>query len=384
MTATARKTPLSDCAALFRQPGPWCSVYIDASTGTVDSLRAHDVIPDNVHDELQRAGASKADLAAVDEALRESSKGLPDPVSQVLLVRGGEVVLNERFHGHMVMAPFVRVGEVPELVPLLRHRPEQFAYVVAEVSRDGGEVRLAYAGTTAAGRSVEVEGSTENLKKIPGGGWSQGRVQHRTENIWKVNASEVAAEIDRVVYEVHPKLVIIAGDVRARHLVRDQLAKESAAVASVIESHTRTGGADHHEFDHQVESLVAQKLAEVQEELLDRLRMQEGQANPRAATGIGAVVTALQQAQVDILMVQASQWQDSTLLALDAEPWVATSDGERAGAGVLGEVPAQSALVRAAALTDARVLFLPDGVLDKEESVSALLRWSSGPGAPES
>lgn len=384
MTATARKTPLSDVAHLYREPGPWCSIYIDASTGTVDSLRAHDVVEDNVQSALAQAGASKEDMKAAATALRKSSKGLADPVARLLLVRGGSVVLDEHFHGPLVGPSFVKVEAVPDLVPLLRHRPEQFAYIVATVSRDGGEVRLAFAGTDVAAQSVEVEGSTENLKKVPGGGWAQGRFQHRTENIWKVNASEVAAEVDRAVYEFHPRLVIIAGDVRARNLVKDQLAKESAALASVIESHVRTGGADAGEFTHQVESLVAQKIAQLQEELLDHLRVQEGQANPRAASGPGAVVTALQQAQVEVLVLESDAWRDTTLLVLDGEPWLAASPGETAGTAVLGEVPAQSALIRAAALTDARFLFLPQGALRKDEQMAALLRWSAGPDVPES
>lgn len=72
------------------------------------------------------------------------------------------------------------------------------------------------------------------------------------------------------------------------------------------------------------------------------------------------------------------------MLALDAEPWIATAKEEALAAGILGEVPAHAALLRAAALTDARVLLVPGPVLPEGVDVAALLRWSPGPGVPSS
>ncbi|WP_251045889.1 hypothetical protein [Arthrobacter sp. ISL-85] len=118
--------------------------------------------------------------------------------------------------------------------------------------------------------------------------------------------------------------------------------------------------------------------------MMDRLAVQEGQANPEAARGVGAVVHALQQAQVDTLILDDAALSERTMLALDAEPWIATAREEALGAGILGEVPAPAALLRAAALTDARVLMVPGPVLPKGVHVAALLRWSSGPDVPSS
>ena len=73
------------------------------------------------------------------------------------------------------------------------------------------------------------------------------------------------------------------------------------------------------------------------------------------------------------------------------EPWVAAAPEEALGVEVIGPVDAALALVRAALLTDARVLCTdsrtaPDGedvvALPHEADAAALLRWRTGPPVP--
>ncbi|WP_299166929.1 Vms1/Ankzf1 family peptidyl-tRNA hydrolase [uncultured Arthrobacter sp.] len=368
-------------ADLYRKPGPWVTVYTDASTGTVDSLHADDVRPDNIATVLEGAGASKEDRKAVAEALRQSAKGLPDPVARLIIVANGEVELDEFLPGPLALPEFTSVNEVPNLCPLLWHRPDDFAYVVAEVGRDGGEIHLRHANSLNDDEMTHIEGDTENLKKVPSGGWSQGRYQHRTENIWKANAADIAGEIDRVVRSCRARLLVVAGDIRARNLVAEQLSEQSKEVLSVVESHSRTEGADKEAYAQEISKRVAECIARRQTQLLERLNNQKARANPESTEGIGSVVHALQQAQVDTLLLESEGLNGHRLLALGSEPWTAEVDGETAGAPVLGEVPAPSSLLRAAVLTDAEVALFPSGALDGGP-VAALLRWPVGPTVP--
>ncbi|NKX54126.1 baeRF2 domain-containing protein [Arthrobacter mobilis] len=367
-------------AELFRKEGPWATVYVDASTGTVDTLRAGDVLPAKVRDSLDKQGASEADLRAVEEALSPAT-GLPSPVARFVLVRDGTVELNEVLPGPMVGPPVVEVGLIPNLLPLLQQRGDDFPYVVAEVGRDGGEIRLQYARQDGVVEERAVEGETENLKKVPTGGWSQGRFQHHTEEIWRRNADEIAAEIDRVVRTSRAQLLIIAGDIRARELVTDQLSEASRAIEVTIDSHTRTGGADRESLRTEISRHVAGVWARQQQAILERLSEQQGQPHAEAASGLGEVVRALQQAQVDTLILQQQALADHKVLALTQEPWIATA-GEDGNGLVLGKLDAPAALVRAAVLTDARVVLVPEGALPGGKAVAALLRWPIGPDVP--
>ncbi|NKX51806.1 hypothetical protein HER39_14775, partial [Arthrobacter deserti] len=96
--------PDKEYAELFKKEGPWVTVYVDASTGTVDTLRAADVLPDRVREPLDQQGASDADLAAVEQALAPAP-GLPAPVSRFVLVRGGNIEVNEVLPGPLQGQP---------------------------------------------------------------------------------------------------------------------------------------------------------------------------------------------------------------------------------------------------------------------------------------
>jgi hypothetical protein len=374
---------LKEYADLYRLPGPWCTAYVDAATGTVDTLEASDVRPGNVRGQLESQGAAAADLDAMEQALQPEA-GVPAPVSRFVLVRQGKAEINEVLAGARVLPERVSVDAIPDLLPLVKHRPEDLPYVVAEVSREHGEIRLYRAGSGAPDSTREVQGETEHVSKFQGGGWAHLRFQHHTEDVWRRNADEVAGEIDRVVAESGARLVVLAGDIRARGLVQEQLSKASQALVSVIDSHTHTAGADDALLENQVNERVAELWAAEQQEIMDRLAMQEGQANPESATGIGAVVHALQQAQVEVLILDDAALSERTLLALDAEPWIATTEEESLAANTLGTVPAAAALLRAAALTDARVLLVPGPAMPEGVDVAALLRWATGPAAPPS
>ncbi|WP_026550500.1 Vms1/Ankzf1 family peptidyl-tRNA hydrolase [Arthrobacter sp. Br18] len=376
---------LIDHKHLFNLPGAWTTIYVDGSTGTVDSLRSDDVLPQNVSDSMDAAGAPKADSAAAAAALSRSARGLPDPVARFLLIHEGEAVVDEFLPGGMVMTPVVAVAPVPDLSPLVRHCPEDFAYVIAEVGHGGGEIYLRYADGDVTkprvGEQSQIEGDREHSRKVHGGGWSHRRFQQHAEKVWKMNAGEVAGEIDRVATQHRAHLVIVAGDIRARQLVADQVSDETRRKLSIIDSNTRAAGADEKAFALQVQELVVRVMAERQRSLLETLAAHEGQATRTTAVGTGPVVTALQQGQVDTLLLETPSLDGQTVLALDSAPWIALSGADTAGAGVVGKVPALAGMLRAVALTDAKVTLYPSGALDSR-SIAALLRWPTGPDLP--
>ena len=368
-------------AELYRKQGPWCTAYFNAGAGTVDGLEAAEVRPGNIREALAQQGAPAADLVAMEQATAPA-QGQPAPVSRFVLVRQGTVELNELLAGEPVVPELISTDVIPDLLPLLKHRPEEFPYIVAEVSREGAEIQLEYLGRTGPANVQEVEGSTEDIHKIPGGGWSHDKLQRRTEQTWRRNADQVAEEIDRIVDSSDVRLIALAGDIRARTLVKEQIAEAHRDLVSFVGAHTQTGGSPAEGLQDEVQERIALQWAVEQQDIMDRLAQQEGQANPQSATGIGAVLHALQQAQVDVLIMNDAALSDRRLLALGAEPWVASAGEQALGAQELGPVRAPAALLRAAALTDASVLLVPNGVLPAGTPVAALLRWPTGPAAP--
>jgi hypothetical protein len=388
--------PLEKYAPLFGKTGTWCTVLADAGTGTVVSQESVDVRPAQVADALRAAGAEDADARAAEEALRPE-EGLPSPVARLLLVRNGTVELDRVLPGERVENPYISVGVIPDLLPLVRHEGSDLPVITANVDRSGADIVLSYARPGMEGRQATeehtTEGSTENLKKVPGGGWAQGKYQHRTEEIWRQNADEVAGEIDRLVEARRPALVAIGGDQRARDLVFSQLSDHSRAIAATVDSHTRAAGADPEVMTAAVERLLAEKQAHAQHQLLERLEQEKDHPNPRAVFGIGAVVRALQQAQVETLVLSDQLAPDPgagntatdqggrqtrELVVLDEAPWIAAAEDEVAGARVLGRAAAAAALLRAAVLTDATVELLPAAAIPGGAEAAGVLRWGAG------
>jgi hypothetical protein len=371
---------INEYADLYRKPGPWCTIYADVSTGTVDTLEAGDVRPENISRDLLAAGATEADAQAAAQ-LEWTAKGVPGQVSRFVLIHNGAVELNEVLPGEPAQE-LTCVASIPDLLPLVQHRGREFAYIVAEVDRSGGEIRLHRAGRVQPDNVSGVEGSSQHIRKVPVGGWSQARYQHHVEEVWKRNADSVAGEIDVLAAANNARLILVGGDIRARELVVKQLSEASRAKASTIDMHSKNAGADRTVFDEEVRKRVAEYFAERYQEILERLAVQDGQANPLAADGVGQVVHALQQAQVGTLLLNPAALSGRTLLVLDAEPWVATAPEEALEANVLGKESAPAVLLRAAALTDAQVQLMPPGSLPEGMDLAGLLRWPVGPGAP--
>jgi hypothetical protein len=362
----------SELANLLQQPGRWTTVYLDMSAdretqeGLVETRRR------SVRDELLRAGAPEGAVDRIDEVLAVPT-GLPGPMSRYLLLRDDEPVLDELLAGDPRSDQVVAIGALPQLAPLLKHRLEEFPYLVVETSRDGGDIALRRTGAFAPDETETVQGRTDTIKKFHGGGWSHLRYQHHVEAVWKQNQSELAAEVDRLVSEHRPRLIVVSGDVHAWQLLTEQLAEATKPLVAVFPRETRADGAEDSPLLEFIEGQVERVLEQELHDALDLFRARIGRGDGTAEQGVGQIVHALQQAQVDTLFVDPTAFGDRTLLALAEQPWIATAPEESAGAAVLEPVPAAEALVRAALLTDATVRFVGSGVLGTD--VAALLRW---------
>jgi len=351
----------------------------------------------SVLDALARAGAPMADIDAITDALA-TNPAAPSPACLYVLAKNGELVLEEALPGIAVAPESVTYGPLPDLAPLLRMQPLDFCYLVVETSRDGGEARLYRAGASSPEREEQVTGRTDTLHKVRrGGDWRNDHFQNHTEEIWKQTQSKLAATVDEVVRERMPRLLVVAGDIRARQLLEEELSEASRAILAVEPTNTRADGSSDEALAERIDSEIKRVLAEDKRAVLDQLNMHEGRGDNRVDLNFGAVVQALASAQVDTLVLDSDRLADREALALGAEPWIATTPEDALGAPVIATVPAQLALIRAALLTDAKILFTDsyaasgsgdpqaaeDAVtLPEHAEVGAILRWRTGPPVP--
>ena len=107
---------LKSLAETLREPGPWCTIHAEVSTGTVATHEATEVLANNVSRAVTEAGGSDSDARAA-EQLEWAAIGEPGPVSRFGLIRNGQVVVNELLPG-APGRPVVDIGPIPDLLPL--------------------------------------------------------------------------------------------------------------------------------------------------------------------------------------------------------------------------------------------------------------------------
>lgn len=366
--------PLRRLADLYRKPGPWTTVHLDIQrdTDTQQGGHALDLRWRALREDLERQDAPAGDLETIDDLLETRIRTPGRHVCRFVLVRRGDVVIDEVHYGATPCPNEATCGALPALVPLVATSAHDIPYLVVEAARDGGRVS-AYHASRMPAFVDEVIGEALHLSKVPGGGWSQRRYQQTTEEVWRRNAHQVVEDVEQARRRVEPKMIVLSGDVRAREKVAAQLPAEASSLLVEVDVHSLTAGADPSVLDE----AVAKRLEDVAEQERQRAlrRLGDGSSEGLAVSGLEPVVQALRQAQVHLLVIDFNAIAGKTLVALTGEPWLAGSPGGVTGADTLAEVSAADALLRAGAFTDVRLLPIEGERLEGDEGVAALLRW---------
>ncbi|ROP74861.1 Vms1/Ankzf1 family peptidyl-tRNA hydrolase [Curtobacterium sp. PhB115] len=365
--------------------GTWAWAYADVS-GNVEDPRRQAALKLRAVEESLRAQGATDDVVDLVAAEFEQEPGVPSPVTRYVLVHDDTVVLSEVLPGQLHGPESVGVGAVPDLVPLVAHRPVDLPFLVVHAGKEGGAFRayrLGHAPVAAEASEQQVQGRNDTLHYAKAGtGWKQPHWQQHTEEIWKQNSSETASAVDETVRSLRPGLVVVAGDVTARELLVKAFSAETRALVSVFPGDPRADAGSKQAFVEHVETALARVVATRRHDLEDLLRTHIGRGDNQVVTGIGSVVEALQQAQGATVALDAVAIGDRTLFALAGAPWVATAPEQASGVPVIGAVPAVCALVRAAVLTDAELVLVNAASLPGGAAAAALLRWPVGPAVP--
>ncbi|MDN4613063.1 Vms1/Ankzf1 family peptidyl-tRNA hydrolase [Leifsonia sp. F6_8S_P_1B] len=371
------------------EPGPWVTVLADVSRDLNDPKRTNDLRHRAILDSLLEQGATQADHDAVQQALAAEHHS-PSPSARFLAVREGAVEVNQVLLTQIQGDGWGRVGNALDPLPLLARDAFDFDALLVEAERDGATIwhrRSEFSDLRETDPGERVEGATDSLHKVPGGGWSHLRYQHHTEETWKHNEKEVAQRVSELVERFHPRIIVLAGDLRAVQLVRDAL-PSAATELLAAEPLEASAGDDREALFQRFERLIADVAATDEYARTQRLFSRSEGESRTEALGIGEVVSALQESQAATVFVpQAAPLGDDegerTVIALDAAPWVSTAPEQDFGAGELGTVPASVGIARAAVLTDAEVVVTASGELPDDAPAAALLRWPVGPPQPE-
>jgi len=361
------QTTATDLTALYEHTGPFASVYLPMPSRTEDARSQLEIRRRDAEAALDAAGGESA-------LLQRAAIGAADhPTGATLAVVGvGAEPLVARPLD--IEGPdLVRVDSLPTLTPFLREEQDEVNHIVVLIDRTGAEIVVRAAGTEY---TDAVEGDTEHLSRIGGGGWSHRRMQQRAENTWERNATLVAADVATAARQTGARLVFAAGDERALGFLAEHLPEDVVPLLH-IEPHRPDGGADPMTgIDDALRAQLASVAALEQAHLVDRFA--EASGRNEAADGAEATLAALTEARVEVLLVRDDLADDRRAWFAHDEPVAATRPGPIQD---LGRKPVEGRLadvaVRSALLTDAAVCLLADQDAEAPtDGIGALTRWS--------
>lgn len=324
---------------------------------------------------LEHQGAPEETVEAIaDVVLRPTH--VPGPHGRLVVASGTEILFDrvladaparqEAFH-----------ADDPLLMPAAQAIDEAVRYLLVEVDRTGAD--LTWSGVNLP--DEEVAGGHDVLHKVRAGGWSHRRMQTRVEDSWERNAGAVAAELDRLVGQAHPEVVLLTGDVRAVAMLRDEVGKAVSEVLIEVPGGSRADGVKEDVFAARLHEVMEDYRARRRDAVIDRLHEALGRGG--GVTSLEDVVEVLRRGQVDELVIS----QDAAgLPAPLAERELWTSDDplaisvRRSEVEAQGQVPrklrADIAVLRAAVAQDAGVTFAPEDRVALAGGLGAVLRWT--------
>lgn len=367
---------LSFLRPLYDRPGPWCSVYLDASADTEDAHAALDLRWRALQRRLTEQGADEASVAALDRVIRGHDPMVGD-YGLAVFASHGRVVLSE-YLSAPPLSDLASYAPLPHVMPLLAQRGEQVAWVRVLADRTGADAIAISAGGVPRKAHV-VGGSTFPLRRVQPGGWSQDIYQKAAMEAWHHNAGDVTAATVELAEKVGAEVVVVAGDVRATGMIAAQMPERWQDVMVRTDAGSRAAGADQTLLD----DLTVQTIAEVADQriaaALDRFGVQED-----VGGGLDAVVSALQRNQVDTMIIVDDPSANGELWIGPEPTAIAVDPGQLAAMSVADpqRVRADAALVRALVGTDAALTVLgPDEAPELADGVGAVLRYVD-PGTP--
>jgi hypothetical protein len=357
---------LDDLAPITEHGGPFLTVYL-TTEGGVDNASARSD---------QRWRTLRAQLA---------EDGAPDE----LLDQVEEMVADAHTHGEVLVVITDGSGlmvvdhldepldddrgswaPLPDLVPLVKARQSTVPYLLVLADRGGADLIAHVPG----GENIEATtGDDDPARKVHPGGFSQRRYQQRAEEDWEATAREVATELRGLAERIGAALVILGGDVTARHLIVDALGDGHGLRIEMIE-HGRADDGSEPWRDREVHRLVATVVAEQTVAMLDTFKEELGQ-DARAVEGAVDTVDALNQSAVAVLFVHDDP-EPTVKIGDTPVPLGFDDDDFPPVVEHIEEAPLVDALIRAAIGTGAAVRVVPrSGPV--EDGIGGILRWST-------
>lgn len=372
---------LSRTREIFERPGPFATVYLEATNPGENAAKQTELRWRGLSDSLTEQGADDKTIAALGEVFTDTRPGELDAYGRVVVAAGGEVLLDEAVEGVDRSGDVATWSPLPELGSYFRSQSGSVRVVLAVVDQTGGDVYQVVASNVEGAREVSEETirgtAVESVHKPREGGNAHKQRQRRHAEASYQNGADVVKGIQSAVKSFRPEIIVLAGEVSGREVVRHEMPKDLAELTREVEAGSRAAGASEDALEDAL--LTEAGLAATSRETSIRERFHEAKAHNNAAEGLEAVLEAARTGAVEtLLLVDGTQVTGE--LWTGATPEAISTEKDRAASLTDGEVvarPAEQVLLRTTGALGGSVAVLGAGT-ELVDNVGALLRFPVG------
>ncbi len=353
---------LSAVKDIVAEPGPYVTVHAQVGRASENPRQQLDARWTTVRHALDDEDVSDEVVERIGEKFAEPPAEY-DQAFRTIIATRDRVLFDDTVPGDGPAPEGVESGLLPDLAPWLAAAEGRAGFALAICDREGGDVSWHRSAYDSARSEAEAGGRTLHEHKV-GAAFAEPQYQRHSEETWRDNAQDVAAELRSLAKRAGTRAIVLAGDPRIRSMVADQIGEGHLPVVEV-ESGNRAEGSSPEVMWSEIEEALAALIAREEGELVERLGAGEGQAGA-TAQGLEPVLESFVNGQVGTLLVDLNEIREHPV---DTDAYAGLPLPE----GVSGSLPADRVLLAVAATTDADIVHIDAKRLGGP--VAAILRW---------
>ena len=372
---------LSRTRDIFERPGPFATVYLEAVQAGENSAKQVQLRWRDLQGQLEQAGADDKTLAALDDELGGERAGSITEVGRVLVASAEGVLFDDEVEAVDAAGDVAVWSPLPELGRYYRSQTSSVRTLLVIADKTGGDLYELVAAYDTGARELDeqtVSGdAVENVHKAREGGNAHKQRQRRHEQASYQNAEEVVAAIRSHASSFRPQLIVLAGEVQGRQVVRSQLPGELLEITQEVDAGSRAAGASESALEDELLRVAGSVATAAEGDV--RQRFQEGKGHGNATEGLEPVLEAARSGAVDTLILVDGAPVPGELYAGSSPEHISTDPKNIAEMSDTTPVarPAEQVLIRAVGALGGSVQVLGGGT-DLQDHVGAILRFPTG------
>ena len=372
---------LSRTRELFERQGPFATVYLEATNPGENAAKQTELRWRGLSKSLSEQGADDKTIAALDELFSDTSGGELNAYGRVVVASADGVLFDDPVEGVDRAGDSAVWSPLPELGTYFRSQSGGVRALLVVADQTGGDVYQVVASNAEGAREVDeqtIKGSAvESVHKPREGGNAHKHRQRRHAEAAYQNAADVVKGIQSAASSFRPELIVLAGEVSGREVVRHEMPKGLLEITREIEAGSRAAGASEDALEDAFLTEVG-RFATERETAIDQ-RFQEAKGHGNAAEGLEPVLEAARTGAIATLILVDAHPVPGDLYVGDT-PEAISKEKDRAASISDAEPvsrPAEQVLMRAAGAMGGDIAVLGAGA-ELTDNVGALLRFPTG------